>query len=383
MCGPVSLSPQNRTLLSATVTPLASIFGSGFLIIVPVLERGFGGAAVIAIAIVCVAALLVGTAIRHNIRMIGGGATADAGRVIPGLRAASAGAIALAYAISVGLYLQIMNSYALGYLGGDTVSRERLLSTAVIAVLVVIGVTRGFSGLERLETIALGATMLMITLMLTAFAVKVASIAADGGVSVPDTVGGSIFGQAALLGGILITVQGFETSRYLGAEYETEVRVRSSRLSQIIATVVYLAFVAICTPLMGSVGGGAPDRTLLDLAERTVPLLVLPLALTGVFSQFSAAIADLVTAVGNVFELSRERVSRSIAYVALGALAASSVWIFPIFTLVAVASRAFALFYAIECLIAGTTARTMPQRAGFYLLAAAMVFVVIFAQPVG
>ena len=45
-----------------------------------------------------------------------------------------------------------------------------------------------------------------------------------------------------LLGGTVIVVQGFETTRYLGEHYCPETRIRASRLSQIISTVVYVAF---------------------------------------------------------------------------------------------------------------------------------------------
>lgn len=57
-------------MLRATVTPLASIFGSGFLIIVPVLERGPGGSAVLGVAAVCVLAWLVGEVVRDNVRTV-------------------------------------------------------------------------------------------------------------------------------------------------------------------------------------------------------------------------------------------------------------------------------------------------------------------------
>lgn len=43
-----------------------------------------------------------------------------------------------------------------------------------------------------------------------------------------------IHGWAAvtLAFGLLVTVQGFETSRYLGEEYDAETRIRSMRLAQ-------------------------------------------------------------------------------------------------------------------------------------------------------
>ncbi len=62
-----TVSPQ---VLRASVTPLASIFGSGFLIIVPLLERSMGRLAVIGVLAICALAWLVGGAIRHNIAVV-------------------------------------------------------------------------------------------------------------------------------------------------------------------------------------------------------------------------------------------------------------------------------------------------------------------------
>lgn len=176
-----------------------------------------------------------------------------------------------------------MASYALGYLEIDTALRERLISTTVIAVLVAVGVRRGFSGLARLEIVALAVTLAMMAALIAAPATKVIGLSRDNLLTLPGTVKTGVFSQAALLGGILIAVQGFETSRYLGAEDERDVRIRTSRWSQYISTAVYVALVLVCTPLMATAVHGAPsDTNLLELARRSVPLLAVPLALTGV-----------------------------------------------------------------------------------------------------
>lgn len=57
-------------VLRASVTPLASIFGSGFLIIVPLLERSMGRLAVVGALAVCSVAWALGSAIRHNVAII-------------------------------------------------------------------------------------------------------------------------------------------------------------------------------------------------------------------------------------------------------------------------------------------------------------------------
>ena len=53
-----------------------------------------------------------------------------------------------------------------------------------------------------------------------------------------------------IIAGTLIVVQGFETPRYLGDEFDAETRIKASRLSQIISTMVYILFVALVLPLV-------------------------------------------------------------------------------------------------------------------------------------
>ena len=57
-----------QTLVDATSTPLASIFGSGFLVIVPILAGAVGLYSVVAMAGVCALAYAVGSVIRYNIK---------------------------------------------------------------------------------------------------------------------------------------------------------------------------------------------------------------------------------------------------------------------------------------------------------------------------
>jgi len=56
-----------KALSGATSTLLASIFGSGFLVIVPILAGAVGGDSVVAMAGVCLVAYAVGSVIRYNI----------------------------------------------------------------------------------------------------------------------------------------------------------------------------------------------------------------------------------------------------------------------------------------------------------------------------
>ncbi len=112
---------MNRKTLRATVTPLASIFGSGFLIIVPILERTLGAAAIVGAAAVCALAYAIGTAIRHIISELEPaleGGTADTWTLR--LDRIADAVIVVAYVISVALYLRIMAQYVVAYASGPS-----------------------------------------------------------------------------------------------------------------------------------------------------------------------------------------------------------------------------------------------------------------------
>lgn len=97
----------------ATVTPLASIIGSGFLVLAPILLREFGPHAVWAMAGLCLAAWMVGAALRWNITAIDalGGEAALRGAARR-LEIASSWMLALAYVVSVCYYLNLFGAFA-------------------------------------------------------------------------------------------------------------------------------------------------------------------------------------------------------------------------------------------------------------------------------
>lgn len=61
---------KSTNCILALVTPLASIFGSGFLVIVPILAGAVGRYSVFVVAAVCALAYAVGSVIRYNIKNV-------------------------------------------------------------------------------------------------------------------------------------------------------------------------------------------------------------------------------------------------------------------------------------------------------------------------
>ncbi len=264
----------SRKALAASVTPLASIFGSGFLIIVPVLERTLGALAVVGVAGVCGFAWLVGSAIRHNVTTVE--KLADEGRLDRVTGRLEDGAdlvIVVAYVISVALYLRIMSQYVVDYAAGGSDVAERALACGAVVAIVAVGIVRGFGGLELMERLALMAVLAITTILGAALFFSDAGNLLGGGISLPPVPGKGLANVLLVLGGIVITVQGFETVRYLSEEYDRSTRVWACRLSQLVSSSIYVGFVAVATPSWASAPGTAADTTLLDITDRVVPLL--------------------------------------------------------------------------------------------------------------
>ncbi len=369
-----------RTLL-ATVPPLASIFGSGFLIIVPVLERTLGSLSVVGVTGVCAFAWLIGIAIRHNITAVEPrreeGRLDDATRW---LEWASDLAIALAYIISVALYLRIMSQYVVEFAAGHSAVAERALASTGLVLIVTVGVVRGFGGLDLLERVALIAVLTLTTVLGGALFLTDAGHLLGGGLHLPPVPDKGIVNVLLVLGGIVITVQGFETVRYLSHKYDRPTRIWACRISQLVSSSIYIGFVAVATPEMG-LGSSGADSTLLDITDRLLPLLSVALVVTAVLSQFSAATADTLAAHGNLQGLFPRRMKGVRPYLFSGVVAILLVWAIPTFTLIVIASRAFAVYYALQCLAAARTSDKLAANVSFGGLALVLAAITILAEP--
>lgn len=371
-------------ILLASVTPLASIFGSGFLIIVPVLERSLGALAAWGALAVTAVAWFVGSAIRHNIATIE--PAAAQGRLRDGdelLERLSDVAIALAYIVSVALYLRIMAEYIVDY-AGVTIdgAASSIVASAAVMLIVLVGLFRGFAGLDLMERLALGAVLVLTTALGIAFVAEDAGRLTGEGINLPPIPDTSAWEAALMLGGIVITVQGFETVRYLAEEYDAATRIWASRAAQAIAASIYIAFVSLATPLMGLGTPEGADASLLTIVERVVPLLALPLVLCAVLSQFSAATADTVAAHGNLHKQFPRLFGNGRSYVFSGAAAIAMISTIPTFTIVTIASRAFAAYYFLQCVVAARTTDAHAKRLGYSALAIVMAGITLLAQPV-
>lgn len=169
-CSPDRQLPQPRQIIPAMSTPLASIFGSGFLVIVPVLASGVGPYAILAMLAISVVALQTGAIVRHNILCAEPVLAAGNKRLTVMLERGSDIALVLAYIVSVCLYLHILSAFVLGSLNLDSDFNKSLLTSIVAILITLIGMLGGLAPLGRLEQFALYMTLAVVLLLVLGFA---------------------------------------------------------------------------------------------------------------------------------------------------------------------------------------------------------------------
>ncbi|MEJ2409780.1 MAG: hypothetical protein P8Y58_13545 [Novosphingobium sp.] len=373
-------------LWRATVTPLASIIGSGFLILGPVLTDSFGTWGILAMALLCLIGYLFGAAIRYNMERIDepdlDTVTADR------IERLSSWALAFAYLISVAYYLNLFGAFAARIFGAPSDLLGRAITTGAYLLILVAGMTKGFALLERMEQMTVSIKLIVIAALIAALAVH-AGVEWDGHHLKESGMKIGLVGSIQLLFGLIVTVQGFETSRYLGSHYSSGVRQVSMRLSQWIATGIYLAYVVLLAVSFES-GTFALDETAIIDLMRTVSAVLGPLLILAALSaQFSAAVADTNGTGGLFAELTKGRISPKLTYLGLVAIGLALTWLADVFEIVSYASRAFAFYYALQSALAairawvgGAPKRRLRRCAGFSLLAVLGLAAALFGAPV-
>ena len=376
----------------ATVTPLASIIGSGFLVVAPLLDHTVGNWAIWAMLGIVSLAYAVGGAVRYNIRHVEkivddratDGWVDDS---LKWLERLSKLALALAYVIAITFYLELLAAFVLRPFGVLTDVWQKAIATALVAFIGIVGYTRGLSRLEVLEKYSVDGKLaiiagLLIGLVLVNGQQLLNGTWAPAGLDVEwnvDTL-------RQLLGAFLI-VQGFETSRYMGNVYDAEERVRTMRYAQLLSSGIYVVFIGLATVLFADFGA-ISETGIIALSEQVATALPALLIIGAAMAQFSAAVADTLASGGLVESATHGAVSHRQVYLAVMLLAAIVLWSSHIFAIIAYASRAFALYYAIQCAMAALRSALAPKpershrRAVlFSVLALAMLFTTIFGIP--
>ncbi len=373
----------------AIITPLASIMGSGFLVCAPLLYSSIGNYAVWAMAALLVLAFGVGSVIRFNIRYgdplfrkkNGNISGAQNHRLhvaycnssshicwagaIGSLEKFSHVILIAAYCISVSYYLQLLASFTLHNIVNGYPLIGKILVTLILAGIGIIGTTRGLKGIERVERIVVGINLAMITALLAGL-VYYNLHAMNAGVwelsSLPIT--DTPIHLTRVVMGMLIVVQGFETSRFLGSEHSADERIHTMRWAQLISTVIYLLFLSLMALVMSKndLGNERGITAIISLSGTVSVVLPLLLTLTAVGSQFSAATADDAGGAGLLEAIIGDIIPKRYNYLIISGASVALTWLTNVYEIISYASRAFALFYALQCALALLIIRNSQER---------------------
>jgi hypothetical protein len=374
----------------ATLTPLSSIIGSGFLVIAPLLASVVGGYSPIAVAGIVILAYGIGGVLRFNIM-----------HAEPLLRQKKAHpaihkldlvaniGLSLAYVTAVAFYLSLLSSFLVYYAGfGHSPNLERTLTSIIILVIATTGFRRGLGGLEKLEAYSMSLQLSIVAALLIGVSIYGYNFLQSGQPLILDYHDRDWITKVCILGGILLVVQGFETSRFLGEKYSPEIRVRTMRRAQIISGALYVMSVAALMPIVQHLNLEqiqiAEIVSATGLAATALPLMLIVAA---IMSQFSAAVADTVGAGGLVNENSSGKLSTNSCYVAVSLCAILLVWTADLLEIISFASRAFALYYMLQCILALIISHHHKHKKHrlhqtyFTTVATILAFVVVFAIP--
>jgi len=259
------------------------------------------------------------------------------------------------------------------------------LVTALLAGIAIVGFWRGFRAVEGVEVYAVSAKLAVIAGLIAGLAVfDLAGPPAETAGALTSVPGHFAWRDLPVLLGLLILVQGFETSRFLGHVYGPGLRIRTMKLAQLLSAAIYVGFFVLMTPLLGVDAGDQGAAAIVDMlrpAALVLPLLVLGGALA---SQSSAAIADTLGASGLLHDLSARRIAVRQTYPLIAMIAALVTWSTNVYSLITLASRFFALYYLLQCAVAAMSALRRGRvalAAGFAALALVCAAVTVLGTP--
>ena len=170
----------------------------------------------------------------------------------------------------------------------------------------------------------------------------------------------------------------------MGKLYSVQTRIKTMRYAQIISGFIYVTFVLSSMILFNDVHT-VSETAVIDLCKLIAPILPPLLIVAAIMSQFSAAIADSIGSSGLISESTKGLISIKQGILITVIFAVSLVWLTNVFEIIVIASKAFAIYYAMQGIISSRLAiaqgRTLPSI-GFFAMFILMLLVIFLGVPV-
>lgn len=371
---------QQSSRYEATVVPLANIMDVGFILFSPAIVLLVGFRAPLFMLGICLVAIAAGFAIAYNIRhyepVQGRGGIPDRIEGIAEWSLLGASMVNIAY------YTIVLIALVLLPFEANTPGRRSLIGAAVLAGLIVVGMSGGMTWLNRAGDRTTAFNLAAVIGIVVAFVVANVQAALGGrwDLSHSPSIG---TGEIRSMLGLFAMVQGFEASRYIGVRFAAEERVSTMRIAQVISTVVFVVFVvALMAAFLPPLEGVPTDGTaIFAVSEIIGPWLPWLLLLAALGSQTSAIIG--ATSSRSDMLVSR-KVPRTATFPIILVPAILLVIFVDLNVAVNLASRVFAAFFTIQSALAVLLAyrnKNWWALAGFVAVAGMMLTVFLFGLP--
>lgn len=373
----------------ATVTPLASIIGSGFLIVAPLLHSVLGKWALAGILLLSLFAYALGWCIRYNITHAEPLLMHSDRPGIQRLESLSRWSLGVAYAISVAFYISLFAAFTLDRVGIDNPFLGKVVTSTLLIAITIIAWLRGSKGLEMIELLAVSIKLAIITGVLLALAAYDLQSGTAWFSHEPIT-SLTPWQTIAMMAGMLMVTQGFETTRFMSAEYSSSQRVTAVKHSQWIAITLYVLFIGLTCPLFLTFPIEELNETTISLTlGQAIWILPFLLLFAAIASQLSAALADTLGGGGLLRELLGFTIPQQSYYVIIITVAMLLVWTANVFEIINLASKGFALYYLLQLIITlllvysrrDNKQTRLVQLVSISCLASALIFVIGWSTP--
>ncbi len=350
----------------------------------PLLAQEFGGYAAPAMALLIGIAWLIGWTIRYNIQNAEPLLTKGDDPILRSVEGLSHLVLAFAYFVSIAYYLSLLGHFLLEAAGVPNDQAAKAIAVALMLALGFLGWSGGAQKVASVERYTTSLNLAVIAGFLTSlagyFLLQIATTA-----PVLAAAGKFELGSLPILLGLLIVVQGFETTRFMGDEFEPQTRIKAMRNAQLVSGCIYIVFFLLLSPLLSDLARGEGVAAIISTSALVAAILPISLSVAAAGSQLSASVADSIGNVGLIRSLTGGRVDSRHGYLMVSLVGVSILIASDVGEIIALASRAFALFYALQCIVAWEVARKRPQDRikswAFASLALLTAAVCVFGAP--
>jgi hypothetical protein len=346
---------QASATYKATVVPLANIMDVGFIVLSPIIIALVGYDATWAMLGLCLLAILTGFAISYNIRNY----EPLVGKPDPLHRWNSIAlwALLVASVANIAYYAQLLMTLVLLPLGDlYSVGLARYTGAGLLAIIMVYGFAKGLEALNDLGNKTTAFNLAGIVAVLVAFAAFNVQQLVGADFDWPEFNAPNDTEAFRKVLGLFALVQGFEASRYLGAYFSADMRIKTMRAAQYIATIVFVLFVAFSLILFATTMVPANAEAIFVVSKQVsvfLPFLIMAVALG---SQLSAIVNATESRTDLLVQQAGDRFSRRWSFPLLLVPTILVVVLTDVTSAVALASRVFATYFLLQAFMAGQLA---------------------------